>query len=181
MTAPARMAHIVFRTNDIPRMRDWYCKVLDAHVVFDNGKLAFLTYDEEHHRIALIGTQAFEPRPAALSVGFFHAAFTYDTLEDLLSTHERLSAAGIRPTRTINHGPTISFYYADPDGNDIELQVDRFADARAAQTWMAGEAFARNPIGVLIDPDNLRQRLAAGEPLEAIMRRPDEVSVLERS
>jgi catechol-2,3-dioxygenase len=175
MTAPARLAHIVFRTNQMAAMRDWYCTVLEAHVVFGSDRIAFLTYDEEHHRVALIATETFAERAPSPAVGFYHAAFTYDRLEQLLETHERLLGAGIKPWRTINHGPTISFYYADPDGNDVELQVDRFADAADAQAWMMGEAFSNNPIGIEIDPDDLRRRLAADEPIASIMTRPDEV------
>ena len=148
--------------------------MLEAHVVFGSDRIAFLTYDEEHHRVALIATQPFAERAPSPAVGFYHAAFTYDRLEELLDTHERLLAQGIKPWRTINHGPTISFYYADPDGNDVELQVDRFADAADAQEWMMGEAFSKNPIGIEIDPDDLRRRLAADEPLASIMVRPDE-------
>lgn len=177
MTAPIRLAHIVFRTKDLPRMQAWYCAVLDAHVVFSDDNIAFLTYDEEHHRIALIAGQSLAARSDAPTVGFYHAAFTYAGLSDLLDTYDRLSARGIVPWRTINHGPTISFYYRDPDGNDIELQVDRFADALEAQTWMAGEAFAANPIGLLVDPQDLRRRLNAGESFESLMRRTDEAPV----
>lgn len=174
MTAPIRLAHIVFRTMDLPNMQAWYCAVLDAHVVFANDKIAFLTYDEEHHRIALIASTFLAAKPEAAAVGFYHAAFTYAGLADLLDTYDRLSAQGILPWRTINHGPTMSFYYRDPDGNDIELQVDRFADALDAQAWMAEEAFAANPIGLLVDPEDLRRRLRAGESFESLMRRADE-------
>lgn len=177
MTAisPLRLAHIVFRTNALQKMMDWYCSVLGAHVVFANDRIAFLTYDEEHHRIALIATQTFAPRAPSPAVGFYHSAFTYEGLPQLLATYDRLQQEGILPWRTINHGPTVSFYYADPDGNDVELQVDRFADARDAELWMAGEAFARNPVGIEIDPEELCRRVAAGEPAADIMRRSDEV------
>lgn len=174
MTSPIRLAHIVFRTNDLPAMQNWYCKVLDAHVVFGNAHISFITYDEEHHRIALIATEQFAPKPPQASVGFYHSAFTFAGLPDLLDTYDRLAAKGIKPWRTINHGPTISFYYADPDGNDVELQVDRFANALEAQEWMTGEAFAHNPIGLEIDPEEIRQRLQAGEAVASIMRRADE-------
>jgi len=175
MISPVRLAHIVFRTNQLQAMIDWYCAVLGAHVVFADARIAFLTYDEEHHRIALIATETFAPRAPSPSVGFYHSAFTYEDLGQLLATFDRLSAEGIKPWRTINHGPTISFYYADPDGNDVELQVDRFADARDAERWMAGEAFARNPVGLEIDPEDLRRRLASGEDTADIMRRADEI------
>lgn len=174
MTSPIRLAHIVFRTNDLPAMQKWYCDVLDAHVVFGNAHIAFITYDEEHHRIALIATEPFAPPPLVKTVGFYHAAFTYAGLHELLDTYDRLLAKGIKPWRTINHGPTMSFYYADPDGNDVELQVDRFADALDAQQWMMGEAFSNNPIGMEIDPADIRRRLESGEAFDSIMRRADE-------
>jgi hypothetical protein len=56
-----------------------------------------------------------------------------------------LSAAegeGIVPVRTINHGPTVSMYYKDPDGNQVELQVDAFDKAGAA-SYFHTEPFAR--------------------------------------
>src|SRR3546814_9050284 len=59
-------------------------------------------------------------------VGVHHCSFTYATLADLMSTYERLRDKGIRPVFPINHGPTTSMYYADPDGNQIELQVDNY-------------------------------------------------------
>jgi catechol-2,3-dioxygenase len=174
MSSPSRLAHIVFRTNKLETMIDWYCTVLDAHVVFANEKIAFITYDDEHHRIALIATETFASRPATINVGFYHAAFSFGSLMELLNNFDRLKTHKIEPWRTINHGQTVSFYYKDPDGNDIELQVDRFANAMDAQAWMAGEAFASNPIGILVDPVDLRRRLETGEPLESIMRRADE-------
>lgn len=176
MISPIRLAHIVFRTHDLPRLRDWYCRVLGAHVVNGNDKIAFLTYDEEHHRVALIAAPQLAERPAEPTTGFYHAAFTYAGLEELLATYDRLKAEGIEPWRVINHGPTISAYYRDPDGNEIEFQVDRFANALDAQDWMKGEAFTNNPIGIDIDIEDLRRRMQSGEPIASIMRRSDEVA-----
>jgi catechol-2,3-dioxygenase len=175
MSPPARLAHIVFNTNDLPAMRSWYETVLDAEAVFATDRIAFLTYDEEHHRIALVATQPFKPHPPENSVGFYHAAFAYGSLVELLENHDRLAAAGIRPYRLINHGPTISFYYKDPDGNALEFQVDRFASAAEAKQWMAtSPAYARNPVGTPITAEALRSQLDAGLTCEKIARRADE-------
>jgi catechol-2,3-dioxygenase len=168
------MAHVVFRTNKLEEMKDWYCTVLEAKPVFENGKLAFLSYDDEHHRVALVSTQQFVDKPAEPSVGFHHSAFTYDSLDDLFATFERLRKAGISPVRSIRHGPTLSFYYRDPDRNEVELQVDRFENSEDATRWMQGEAYARNPIGIEFDPDEVIGLFRSGVPLEDLMRRPDE-------
>ena len=34
-------------------MVDWYTTVLAAEVVHSNDMLAFMTYDDEHHRLAI--------------------------------------------------------------------------------------------------------------------------------
>jgi catechol-2,3-dioxygenase len=174
MAKPIKLAHVVFRTNRLEEMVDWYRTVLEAHVVHRDDWIVFLTYDDEHHRIALIGGQAFVEKPAGRQVGFAHVAFTFAGLGDLFGTYQRLKKAGIVPNRSINHGPTTSFYYSDPDGNDVELQVDRFVDANEAKSWMRGEAFGRNPIGIEFNPEQMIARLQSGEPEASLMRRPDE-------
>lgn len=64
-------------------------------------------------------------------------------------------------------------YYQDPDGNQLETQVDNFDDMVAANAFIAGPQFAENPIGVDFDPDELAGRLRAGEPEARLKKRPD--------
>jgi catechol-2,3-dioxygenase len=54
--------------------------------------------------------------------GLEHIAATYGSLGELLATYRRLATHRIEPYWSINHGPTISLYYKDPDGNRLELQ-----------------------------------------------------------
>ncbi len=169
--APAKLAHIVRRTNRFDEMVDWYSKVLEAEVVFANEMLAFLTYDEEHHRIAIATVPGLEDRPEN-TVGTDHVAFTYGSLADLVHTYTRLRGLGIEPFWAINHGPTTSMYYKDPDANRIELQIDNFPDVAGLNDWMKGGAFEENPIGVNFDPDDLCARFEAGEPAERLLERP---------
>jgi catechol-2,3-dioxygenase len=171
---PAGLAHVVFRTNDLPRMREWYCTVLGAHTVFDNERIAFLTYDDEHHRVALIATGPYPVPSDEPQVGFYHTAFSYPDLGALLATYRRLQAAGIIPVRAIRHGPTVSLYYRDPDGNHVELQVDSFASADEATDWMKGPVFSANPIGTLFDPETMIADYERGISFEALVRRDDD-------
>jgi hypothetical protein len=78
---------------------------------------------------------------------------------------------GIQPTVTINHGPTTSMYYADPDGNNIELQIDNFDTLEEAQEFLESDAFTENPVGILFDPDELAARFDAGEPVAELVKR----------
>ena len=76
------------------------------------------------------------------------------------------------PVRTINHGPTVSMYYKDPDGNQVELQVDAFDKAGAA-SYFDTEPFHKNPIGVLFDADKMVADYEAGVPEADLLRRPE--------
>jgi catechol-2,3-dioxygenase len=51
---PAKLAHIVLRTADKTAMTKFYVDFLGGTVVHENEVLSFITYDDEHHRIALL-------------------------------------------------------------------------------------------------------------------------------
>ena len=78
-------------------------------------------------------------------------SYTYASLEDLVATYERLKGLGIEPYWTIDHGPTTSLYYRDPDGNQVELQIDNFDSIEALHEYFRSGAFNENPIGTNIE------------------------------
>jgi catechol 2,3-dioxygenase-like lactoylglutathione lyase family enzyme len=166
---PSKFAHAVLRTNKFRQMVDWYKTVLLANVVFENEMLAFMTYDDEHHRLAIAGFPGIVDR-ASHSAGLDHLAYTYSSLGDLVATYERLKEAGITPLVPINHGLTLSMYYRDPDGNKVELQIDNFETMEEMKGFFRGNDFAKNPIGVSFDPDELARQYHAGVP-EAELRK----------
>ena len=166
---PGKFAHIVLRTSRIPELCEWYGQVLGAETIFCSAFAAFLTYDEEHHRIALLSPPDLAEAPKN-SRGLDHFAYTFDSLGDLLQTYKRLQEAEIQPVWTINHGPTTSMYYEDPDGNRVELQVDNFETAEEANAWMLSETFEKNPIGVEFDAERLLERYERGDPIEELIR-----------
>lgn len=171
MSATPTFAHVVFQTSNLPQMRDWYCTVLDAHVVFEGHGLCFLTFDEEHHRIALLGVPVELTRKSPTAAGMHHSAYTFATLDDLLERYEELETVGIAPLVPIQHGVTTSLYYQDPDENLVELQIDNFATPEDATDYMRGVEYAENPVGVGFDPRLMRQALRLGVPVEEIITR----------
>ena len=58
---PSRFVHVVYRTRQFDKMIAWYQAVFDCKVQYQNPVLAFLTYDDEHHRVALINLAAVAP------------------------------------------------------------------------------------------------------------------------
>lgn len=160
---PAKLAHFVVRTALYEETVRWYQTVLGAAVVFGNPMLTFMTYDGEHHRVAVINVPGLAEAPEA-SAGIDHVAFTFAALGDLLHTYRRLKGEGIAPYWCINHGATTSLYYRDPNGIQVELQIDNFPSLEELKDWMRTGAFKRNPIGVEFDPDLLCERLDRGDP-----------------
>lgn len=172
IASPLKLAHFVLRTNRYAEIVAWYKTVLNATAAFESEALAFLSYDKEHHRVAILNIPTLQEQPAGIA-GVHHVAFTYDSLTTLLENYDRLKALGIVPCYVINHGPTTSLYYEDPDHNQLEFQVENFATVEESGKFFYSEAFAENPIGVEFDPDDLLRRLRAGEPEEELKRRPD--------
>ena len=169
--SPAKFAHFVLRTGQIDRMAEWYQTVLGARIVFRDERLCFLSYDDEHHRLALIQIPGLRPRDPE-AAGTDHVAYSYRDLGELLATYRRLKDHAILPHWPINHGVTTSMYYRDPDNNRVELQIDNFATVAELDGYFKSAAFAANPVGVTYDPEALARDYEAGVPIAELLRIP---------
>jgi len=176
---PAKFVHVVYRTRRFNQMLAWYQAVFDAKIQYQNPALAFLTYDGEHHRFAFANLDILQPEGTEADrrgmIGVDHVAYTYASLKDLFENYAQLKVQGVRPYWCVHHGITVSMYYADPDGNQMEFQVDSYGSNEEANAFMAGPHFAANPIGVEYDPDDWLARLRAGaHESEFLARQTDE-------
>ncbi|NMO03659.1 biphenyl 2,3-dioxygenase [Gordonia sp. TBRC 11910] len=161
MSISPTFAHVVFQTAQIDEMRDWYCALLDAHVVYEGHGMSFLTFDDEHHRIALAHNPDLVRKPDnAACVN--HVAYTFPDLDALLDRYLSLKANGIEPWKPVQHGVTTSLYYEDPDGNHVEMQVDNFTTADEATAYMEGAEYDADPIGVGYRPELMVEARRAG-------------------
>jgi catechol-2,3-dioxygenase len=169
---PVLFAHFVLRSSNIQPMIDWYSAVLNMHVVQRTEYICFLTYDDEHHRLGIVNLAGLKA-PDARNSGLAHVAYTFADIGTLLSTYARVKKLGIAPARCIHHGPTVSIYYRDPDGNGVELQVDRYATKEATAAYFQTAAFKKNPIGIVFDPEALVQAYEAGAPESELLEMPE--------
>ena len=62
------------------------------------------------------------------TTGLYHTAILYPTRRDLADALSRLIQAGIPLTGASDHGVSEALYLNDPDGNGVELYVDRAPD-----------------------------------------------------
>ncbi|NUP03975.1 MAG: biphenyl 2,3-dioxygenase [Nonomuraea sp.] len=181
-----KFAHVVFQTGQPAAMRDWYCAVLDGHVVYEDAALTFITFDEEHHRIALLNPPVQLERKSPATACMHHVAYTFDDLDALLDRYVLLRDQGITPAVSIAHGVTTSMYYQDPDGNFVEMQIDNFAEPDDATRYMHGPEYAADSVGPAFDPEELLKARAAGATAEELTKRswsrqaalPDPMGVL---
>ncbi len=162
--------HINLKTVRPDAMIDFYEKVVGVEVIFRNDFAAFTSNDDAHHRIVFITLDGMRDDPDKIPhTGMHHMAFDYRSLEELLATYERLRDEGIMPHMSVDHGMAIALYYADPDGNTVELQVDNFPTQREAQEYMRhSPEFAADPLGTFFDPELVVRELAAGRSHDEI-------------
>ncbi|KAM5347558.1 hypothetical protein ACJ41O_007382 [Fusarium nematophilum] len=147
-------------------MVHFWTYALGGRITWKNDFLCFITYDDEHHRIAILGRPGTTPHPpgeVSMRPGLAHIAVGYDSLGDLLLAYRQRKTAGIVPVWSVNHGPTTSIYYQDPDGNELETQVDNFDTPGEATDFMNSPQWVENPIGADIDPEDIWNRLSSGE------------------
>jgi catechol 2,3-dioxygenase-like lactoylglutathione lyase family enzyme len=163
MTSAAVLAHVVFQTRQFEAMLAWYDQVFDAKVVHQNPAMAFLSFDEEHHRFALLDLEVVAPGGPNQrgTVGVHHIAYTLPSAADLMTMYRRLKQEGVNPVWPVHHGLTLSLYYDDPDGNRVEFQVNALPPGEGAR-YISGPAMEANPVGVNFDPEALPVQFEAG-------------------
>ncbi len=170
---PSKFAHVVYRTHRFAEMLEWYTLVFDADIHHQNPAMAFLSYDGEHHRLAMIDLDVVRPDDTEAEkkglVGVDHVAYTYGTLDDLLNTFEHLKEKQVTPYWCVHHGITASMYYKDPDGNQMEFQVDCFESGDDAVNYMNGPKFEVNPVGVEYDPEDWLAKRRSGAAVSELL------------
>ena len=166
--SPKKLSHLVLQTNRRQEMIDWYCLVLGAELLYEGPNISFISYDDEHHRVAFIDPGPLEAH-SGKETGLHHVAFTYDGPEALTANYERLKGLGIEPQRCVNHGVTTSMYYHDPDCNTVELLIDNFATAQEGNAYMRSRRKTdKNPVGIVYEPEDFAARVHEGLTLKEL-------------
>ena len=134
MARVSKVGHVVLGVRDPQASVKFYTEALGMEEVnlLDLGgmKMAFLSFGERDHDIALIQVPDDEP---VGSSGFSHTALEIEGGEDQLKElYQRLNDYGAKVEMTADHVLTKSFYFLDPDGNRLELfaQAMDLADAK---------------------------------------------------
>ena len=122
-----RIGHVHLKVADLERSIAFYRGVLGFELTQRLGdQAAFLAAGGYHHHIGLNTwhSRGGSPPPRG-ATGLYHAAILYPTRGSLADALRRLMAAGIRLDGASDHGVSEALYLRDPDGNGLELYVDR--------------------------------------------------------
>jgi catechol 2,3-dioxygenase len=121
-----RLSHCGIYVKDVGKQVDFYTRVLGL-VVSDRGvggqmrnEFAFLTAGPDHHH-QVVFISGREPQ-GATTVN--QLSFKVSGLDELKAMFDRARDAGVTVLRQISHGNALSFYFADPEGNGIEVYMD---------------------------------------------------------
>jgi catechol 2,3-dioxygenase len=125
-----RIGHVHLKFADLERSLAFYCGVLGFELIQRYGtQAAFVSAGGYHHHIGLNTweSKGGSPPPPG-TTGLYHVAILYPTRAALADALYRLAQAGIPLQGASDHGVSEALYLSDPDGNGIELYVDRPQD-----------------------------------------------------
>ena len=127
MPSPREMHHVhIFSDVNYDAMVEFYQWLFNGEIIRKNpGGLTFISYDDHDHRVVIIPRKGWGTKPEK-PIGVSHLAFAYSSLGELLYVYERMKERGYKPSWTVNHGNSTSFYYEDPDGNTVETMMDNY-------------------------------------------------------
>ena len=130
-----RLGHVHLKVRNLNRALEFYHDLLGLEITeLVAGKYAFLSSGSAHHEVALqaLGNEGVSPLP--YSVGLYHAAFEVETPEELLRVWKSIRNHGHR-LNAVNHGISWALYLEDPDGNGVEIYLDRRRSSGGREFW----------------------------------------------
>ena len=121
------IGHVHLKVADLERALKFYCGVLGFELQQRFGSsAAFISAGGYHHHIGLnTWESAGGSPPPPRSTGLYHLAILYPTRAALADALRRLVNAGVELDGASDHGVSEALYLRDPDGNGVELYLDR--------------------------------------------------------
>jgi catechol 2,3-dioxygenase len=127
-----KLSHVHLKVRDLDVAVPFYLRLFELEVTEQVGGFAFLGDGKTHHVVALQELGEGAPAPAPFGVGLYHVAFEVETEEELRGLLARAEGLGLDPV-LVDHGISWAAYFPDPDGNGLEVFLDR--RAVVGSTW----------------------------------------------
>jgi catechol 2,3-dioxygenase len=122
------IGHVLLRVADEAASKRFYRDILGFVVAEEDPEHGgvFMTLGENFHTLDIVQHPAPEtaPRPTRGQIGLGHVAFRVASYAALREAYAHLVANGVTIQRATNHVNQRSFYFADPDGNTLEIYYE---------------------------------------------------------
>jgi catechol 2,3-dioxygenase len=145
---------VTLRVRVLDRARDFYENVLGFHPLIEGDTRVTLSAGPQEPGLLELEYSASAPARTAGAAGLFHVALLFPTRESLGHMLTHLMRSGVR-VGSADHGVSEALYLADPEGNGLELYVDR-----AATAWPANDPDGE--VTMFTDPLDLGSLMTAG-------------------
>lgn len=124
MVRVKQLGHVVLRVSDLPKSEKFYADILGLEVTTrrPSGMMVFLSArDNTSHELALIAAEDAPKDDRDKGIGLVHFAWEAANMEDLQEIYKNCIASGVDIHGIADHGVSLGFYFADPDGHELEL------------------------------------------------------------
>lgn len=122
-----KVGHIHLTVSDLERSLGFYRDLLGFEISARYGDSAvFLSAGGYHHHIGLNTWAGKDVTPAPRGhTGMYHVAFLYPSRPELAKVLKKIMEANYPLDGSADHGVSEAIYLKDPEGNGVELYVDR--------------------------------------------------------
>ena len=153
----ADVGHVNLTVTDLERAVRFYRDVIGLRVTQRDAQSAFLAAGDYHHHVALNTWDEDATAPPPHSAGLHHFALRLPDAAALAEVVVRLLHGGHELLGATDHGVNLAVYLRDPDGNGLELMIDK-----PSAQWPRDDD---GSIAMRVDPFDLRALVL--EALEA--------------
>ena len=112
--------HIGIFSNNTDTLKDWYIKMFDWKVVYDNGKGTYFLKADDGSMIEFVKTDIDGGIHDMKATGIRHIAISVDNFDELV---KKLTDSGVKilTEAAVNAKGIGTMFFEDPDGNVLHL------------------------------------------------------------
>lgn len=112
--------HIGIFSNNTDALKDWYIKMFDWKVVYDNGKGTYFLKADDGSMIEFVKTDIDGGKHDMKATGIRHIAISVDNFDELV---KKLNDYGVTvlTEAAVNAKGIGTMFFEDPDGNVLHL------------------------------------------------------------
>ena len=150
------VGHIHLTVSDLEQSLAFYRDLLGFEISARYGDSAvFLSSGGYHHHIGLNTWSGKDATPAPKGhTGMYHVAFLYPSRLELAKVLKKLIDAQYPLEGSADHGVSEALYLRDPDGNGVEIYVDR-----PREQWKVGNDGMVEMVTEPLDLESIMQEL----------------------